>query len=137
MSVTTAAPATTHPLAQLSAAEVVTAREVLAAAGLVHESTRFVYEGLEEPDKAALYSGDGSPDRRVRVLLHDVERDDTARVEARQRDGHGVVAVVHVGDGDGCAATVSASRPPDATRRPSTSPIIVSRGLPTTATAPP
>ena len=74
MSVTTVATATTHPLAQLTAAEVTSSREVLAQAGLVAGSTRFVYVGLEEPDKAALHRGDQIPDRRVRVLLHDVER---------------------------------------------------------------
>src|SRR5690349_7294408 len=73
---TASAPAriTTHPLAQLSAAEVVAAREVLVAAGLVTGSTRFVYVGLEEPDKAVLQGTGTPPDRRLRVLLHDVER---------------------------------------------------------------
>jgi primary-amine oxidase len=70
----TAAPATTHPLEQLSADDVSTAREVLDAAGLVGESTRFVYVGLEEPPKPALYGTDAIPDRRVRVLLHDIAR---------------------------------------------------------------
>ncbi|HYF47207.1 MAG TPA: primary-amine oxidase [Acidimicrobiales bacterium] len=65
----------THPLEQLTADEVSTVREVLATAGLVVESTRFVYVGLEEPDKTAL-NADVVPDRRVRVLLHDVERPD-------------------------------------------------------------
>src|SRR3712207_353390 len=64
----------THPLAPLSAADVTAAREVLDAAGLVVESTRFVYVGLEEPDKAALYDTDAVPDRRLRVLLHDVAK---------------------------------------------------------------
>ena len=73
MSVTTA-PSTVHPLAQLTAPEITIAREVLAAAGLLADTTRFVYLGLEEPDKAALYSGDQVADRRVRVLLHDVQR---------------------------------------------------------------
>jgi primary-amine oxidase len=70
----TAAPATTHPLEQLSADDVSAAREVLDAARLVGESTRFVYVGLEEPPKSALYGTDAVPDRRVRVLLHDVAR---------------------------------------------------------------
>src|SRR3954469_3740240 len=70
----TASPATTHPLEQLSADDVSAAREVLDAAGLVGEPTRFVYVGLEEPPKSALYGTDAVPDRRVRVLLHDVAR---------------------------------------------------------------
>ncbi len=69
------APTATHPLEQLTADEVCTVREVLTTAGLVVESTRFVYVGLEEPDKAALSAG-AVPDRRVRALLHDVERPD-------------------------------------------------------------
>src|SRR4051812_38974753 len=73
MSVMTAA-TTTHPLAQLSASEVTTAREVLVAADLIADTTRFVYVGLEDPDKATLYSKDPVVDRRVRVLLHDIER---------------------------------------------------------------
>ena len=67
------APTATHPLEQLTADEVASAREVLTTAGLVVDSTRFVYVGLEEPPKSTLSAGDSVPDRRVRVLLHDVE----------------------------------------------------------------
>ncbi|MGY1706648.1 primary-amine oxidase [Geodermatophilus sp. SYSU D00697] len=80
MAADTTAPPITHPLEQLTAAEVTTAREVLEAAGLVADSTRFVYVGLEEPAKSALYAGDTVPDRRVRVLLHDVARPDARDV---------------------------------------------------------
>jgi primary-amine oxidase len=58
-----------HPLDPLRPDEIVTAREVLTAAGLVQDSTRFVYAGLEEPPKG---TPDGPADRRLRVLLHDV-----------------------------------------------------------------
>jgi primary-amine oxidase len=74
MAADTTASTATHPLAQLSAADVTAAREVLGAAGLVTESTRFVYVGLEEPPKSALYDTDAVPDRRLRALLHDVAR---------------------------------------------------------------
>jgi primary-amine oxidase len=74
MAADTTASTATHPLAQLSAADVTAAREVLDAAGLVTESTRFVYVGLEEPPKSALYDTDAVPDRRLRALLHDVAR---------------------------------------------------------------
>src|SRR5918998_906104 len=74
MAADTTASTATHPLEQLSAEDVSAAREVLDAAGLVGESTRFVYVGLEEPPKPALYGTDAVPDRRVRVLLHDVAR---------------------------------------------------------------
>jgi primary-amine oxidase len=67
------APPATHPLEQLTADEVTAVRTVLEGAGLVADSTRFVYVGLQEPAKDELYGG-GTPERRVRVLLHDVTR---------------------------------------------------------------
>ncbi|WP_250445123.1 primary-amine oxidase [Actinotalea sp. C106] len=78
MTIDATAPPVTHPLAQLDAAEITAAREVLEAAGLVGASTRFVYLGLEEPDKADLAAGTSTqvPERRVRALLHDVTRPD-------------------------------------------------------------
>jgi primary-amine oxidase len=64
---------TTHPLAPLTADEIDTAREVLAGEGLVNDSTRFVYVGLEEPAKAAVLGHKDGDDveRRLRVLLLD------------------------------------------------------------------
>jgi primary-amine oxidase len=61
------------PLADLSAAEITAARDILVAAGLVAETTRFVYVGLDEPtrDDLAEPSPEGC-ERRARVLLHDV-----------------------------------------------------------------
>lgn len=62
-----------HPLAALSAEEIGLVREVVAGAGLVAETTRFVYVGLEEPAKQVLYPVPAEGvDRVVRVLLHDV-----------------------------------------------------------------
>ncbi len=61
---------TGHPLSSLSADEIAAVREVLDAAGLVRESTRFAYVGLDEPTKAELAAG--TPPRRARALLHDV-----------------------------------------------------------------
>lgn len=61
-----------HPLDQLDATEITTARRILAEAGLVEDSTRFAYLGLEEPAKATLYTaGAAEADRRVRVMLWD------------------------------------------------------------------
>src|SRR3954447_5352657 len=74
MAADTTAPPALHPLEQLSAADVTTARDVLVEAGLVAESSRFIYVGLVEPPKSALYGTGAVPDRRVRVLLHDVQR---------------------------------------------------------------
>ena len=81
MAAPAAAPPVTHPLALLTAEEVATARQVLAEAGLVAASTRFVYVGLEEPDKADVLGWTPGRDveRRVRVLLLD-------RATGRARD---------------------------------------------------
>lgn len=58
------------PLRGLTADEIVATREVLAAAGLVQESTRFVYVGVDEPDKADVLAGVALP-RVIRALLLD------------------------------------------------------------------
>jgi primary-amine oxidase len=63
----------THPLSALTADEIDAARDIITDAGLVGADTRFVYVGLDEPDKASVHAfaaGD-VPDRRVRVLLLD------------------------------------------------------------------
>jgi primary-amine oxidase len=61
-----------HPLATLTADEIVTAREVLVDAGLLPDSARVVYLGLEEPPKEPSHDRAGGPaERRVRALLHD------------------------------------------------------------------
>lgn len=63
---------TTHPLEQISAAEIQQARQLLAEAGLVAESTRFAYLGLLDPEKAELYAEDPVEiQRRVRVMLYE------------------------------------------------------------------
>jgi primary-amine oxidase len=64
---------TTHPLSRMTAEEVTAAREVVEAAGLLRESTKFVYVGLEEPHKRDVLAWTpGSPvERRLRVLLLD------------------------------------------------------------------
>ncbi|MEI4271209.1 primary-amine oxidase [Klenkia sp. LSe6-5] len=72
MSTSVRATPSTHPLDQLTADEVAAARAVLVEAGLVTGSTRFVYVGLEEPHKIHLRDGAGTPDRAVRVLLHEL-----------------------------------------------------------------
>ena len=46
-----------HPLDQVSAAEYRAGREVLAAAGLLGESVRFAYYGLDEPPKDDVLGG--------------------------------------------------------------------------------
>ena len=64
----------THPLARLTAGEIASARDLLVREGLVADTTRFPYLGLEEPPKDEVlgYDPDAPPDRRVRVVLLDV-----------------------------------------------------------------
>ncbi len=62
-----------HPLSALTADEIDAARDIIIDAGLVGADSRFVYVGLDEPDKAAVHTfaaGD-VVERRVRVLLLD------------------------------------------------------------------
>ena len=62
-----------HPLSPLNAEEIDAARDVIVDAGLVSADTRFVYVGLDEPDKSSVHAfvaGD-EVERRVRVLLLD------------------------------------------------------------------
>ncbi|MFL1428868.1 MULTISPECIES: primary-amine oxidase [unclassified Nocardiopsis] len=63
-----------HPLDALTAEEITAARDLLAGAGRLTDTTRFVYTGLAEPAKKDLLAHTpGDPvERRVRVLLLDV-----------------------------------------------------------------
>ncbi|MFB8282327.1 primary-amine oxidase [Nocardia colli] len=63
-----------HPLALPTEAEITEVRAVVDAAGLIAPTTRFVYVGLDEPDKYEIYPWSGTLDRRFRVLLHDIDR---------------------------------------------------------------
>ncbi|MFJ4656897.1 primary-amine oxidase [Nocardia sp. NPDC088792] len=63
-----------HPLAMATAAEIAEVRAIVHAAGLVSTATRFVYVGLDEPDKYAVYDPSVPIERCFRVLLHDVDR---------------------------------------------------------------
>jgi primary-amine oxidase len=64
----------THPLDRLTAAEIDAAREVVIAAGLLAETIRVAYLGLEEPPKSVVLAWtDGSPiPRSVRMVLLDM-----------------------------------------------------------------
>jgi len=64
---------TTHPLARLTAQEITLANSIIRDAGLIGDSTRFVYLGLEEPHKRDVlaWSPGDALDRRVRALLLD------------------------------------------------------------------
>ncbi|MFD1713344.1 primary-amine oxidase [Amnibacterium flavum] len=68
-----AAPSTVgrQPLRSLDGSEITAVRDILTEAGLVTDTTRFAYVGLDEPHKDEILSG-GTVDRRVRVLLLDV-----------------------------------------------------------------
>ncbi|ALE04840.1 histamine oxidase (plasmid) [Arthrobacter sp. ERGS1:01] len=98
MTITTDAAMTQlHPLDQLAAEEILAARSILEAAGLVADTTRFAYLGLLEPAKAELYGTDTpAPGRRVRVMLWDasqsrsldvsVSLDDSSVIHSRELD---------------------------------------------------
>jgi primary-amine oxidase len=63
---------TGHPLSAVTADEIATVRRIVEAAGLVAETTRFAYVGLEEPVRRSFDLSGTPADRRFRVLLHDV-----------------------------------------------------------------
>jgi len=71
-----------HPLDPVSAAEYLAGRQILAAAGLLAESVRFAYYGLEEPAKDEVLAGPASqpPDRRLRAFLIDVATGESSDV---------------------------------------------------------
>jgi primary-amine oxidase len=71
-----------HPLDPASAAEYQAGRQILAAAGLLPDSVRFAYYGLEEPSKGEVLAAPGSrpPDRRLRAFLLDVRSGESADV---------------------------------------------------------
>ena len=69
-----------HPLDPVSAAEYLAGRQVMAAAGLLPESVRFAYYGLEEPHKNNVLSGGQAPDRRLRAFLIDVRSGESTDV---------------------------------------------------------
>ncbi|MFZ0047177.1 MAG: primary-amine oxidase [Streptosporangiaceae bacterium] len=68
-----------HPLDQVSAAEYRAGREVLAAAGLLGESVRFAYYGLDEPPKDDVLGGRAA-DRRLRAFVIDVSSGESSDV---------------------------------------------------------
>jgi primary-amine oxidase len=68
-----------HPLDQVSPAEYRAGREVLAAAGLLGESVRFAYYGLDEPPKDDVLGGRAA-DRRLRAFLIDVSSGESSDV---------------------------------------------------------
>jgi primary-amine oxidase len=68
-----------HPLDPASAAEYRDGREIMAAAGLLAESVRFAYYGLEEPHKDDVLAAQ-APDRRLRAFLIDVDSGESTDV---------------------------------------------------------
>src|SRR5258708_30843724 len=80
-----------HPLDPASAAEYLAGRQVLAGAGLLGDTARFAYYGLEEPPKDQVLAGppDQRPDRRLRAFLIDVATGQSADVVVSLGDGRG------------------------------------------------
>ncbi|HEY2075795.1 MAG TPA: primary-amine oxidase [Streptosporangiaceae bacterium] len=68
-----------HPLDPVSAAEYLAGRQIMAAAGLLAESVRFAYYGLDEPPKGQVLAGP-APDRRLRAFLIDVRTGESTDV---------------------------------------------------------
>ncbi|MCZ2839216.1 primary-amine oxidase [Modestobacter sp. VKM Ac-2985] len=85
----------THPLDPVQAAEIEEVRRITTAAGLVVDSTRFVYVGLQEPPKAeVLAHRPGEPvTRRFRVLLLDLASQVSRDVVVDATAGEVVTAV--------------------------------------------
>ena len=63
-----------HPLDPATGAEYLAGREILTAAGLLGDTARFAYYGLDEPPKGEVLAGPEGPrpDRRLRAFLIDV-----------------------------------------------------------------
>jgi primary-amine oxidase len=68
-----------HPLDPASAAEFLAGREILAAAGLLAESVRFAYYGVDEPHKDDVLAGQVA-DRRLRAFLIDLSSGESSDV---------------------------------------------------------
>ena len=64
----TASPRPAHPLDPAAEAEYLAGRQIMAAAGLLSEPTRFAYYGLEEPPKDDVLAGRAT-DRRLRAFV--------------------------------------------------------------------
>jgi len=67
-----------HPLDPATGAEYLAGRQILARAGLLGDSVRFAYFGLEEPPKDQMRAG--APGRRLRAFLIDVATGPSADV---------------------------------------------------------
>ena len=72
----------THPLDPADGAEFLAGRQILADAGLLGDTVRFAYYGLEEPPKDEVLAAppDGRPGRRLRAFLIDVATGESADV---------------------------------------------------------
>ncbi len=71
-----------HPLDPADGEEFLAGRQILADAGLLGDTVRFAYYGLEEPPKDEVLAGptDGRPGRRLRAFLIDVATGESADV---------------------------------------------------------
>jgi primary-amine oxidase len=78
-----------HPLDPPTAGEYLAGRQILAGAGLLGETARFAYYGLEEPPKDEVLGGapGGGPGRRLRAFLIDVATGESADVVVSLDEG--------------------------------------------------
>ena len=73
--------ANAHPLDPATAAEYLAGREVMAAAGLLADPTRFAYYGLEEPLKDDVLALAGpTTERRLRAFLINLDTGESTDV---------------------------------------------------------
>ena len=74
-----------HPLDPATGDEYLAGRQILADAGLLGDTARFAYYGLDEPSKAEAAAG--APDRRLRAFLIDVSTGQSADVVVSLGEG--------------------------------------------------
>ena len=78
-----------HPLDPATGAEYLAGREILVGAGLLGDTARFAYYGLDEPPKGVVLAGAAGrrPDRRLRAFLIDVATGRSADVVVSLGEG--------------------------------------------------
>src|ERR1019366_6217944 len=84
-------PVPAHPLDPAGAEEFLAGRRILADAGLLTQTVRFAYYGLEEPPRDAVLAlaAGAQPDRQLRAFLIDVVSGESSDVVVSLTRGEG------------------------------------------------